>query len=59
MDEIKISSKESNYDDLTYCLKKKNLPKGFIGFKAPLSLLRRIKESLINLKKARRKSNQN
>ena len=49
---IQDSSKQINFNNLTYHYKAKNVPKNFIGFKGPLSFYRSIKEGYITPEKA-------
>ena len=50
MNEIKTLSKKISHNNFTcIILRKKNLPKRFISFKAPLSLLKNLKEFKLDL----------
>ena len=55
MNEIKTLSKKISHNNFTcIILRKKNLPKRFISFKAPLSLLKNINNGLISLEKVQK-----
>ena len=53
MAKIQTLGEQINCSNLIYYLKGKSGPKYFIGFKGPLGLLNNMKNSYINIKKAK------
>ena len=53
MAKIQKLGEQINCSNLIYYLKGKSGPKYFLGFKGPLGLLNNIKNSYINIKKAK------